>query len=105
MRRTATSPYVKPSADAILDAAERVLTRQGYAGTSLRQLIAEAGVSTTAFYARFDSKEAVLDALVERLLRELHTAAAATLSEARSIEDGFDRGVDVLVAKLGRKRR
>ncbi len=58
----------RPSSDRILGAAEKVFARQGYGETSLRQLMAAARVSTTAFYARFDSKEAVLVALVDRLI-------------------------------------
>jgi len=94
----------RPSSDGILEAAERVFDKQGYGETSLRQLIAEAGVSTTAFYARFDSKDAVLAALVARLLTELHQAATEALGEARSLEDGFERGVHVLVKVLAGHR-
>jgi AcrR family transcriptional regulator len=90
----------KPSADRILLAAERVFARHGYGETSLRQLIAASGVSTTAFYARFASKEAVLDALVARLLGDLHAAATNALGAVKSLEDGFDRGVDVLVETM-----
>ena len=40
----------------ILAAAEALFATTGYGEVSLRQLMAAAGVSTTAFYARFDSK-------------------------------------------------
>lgn len=89
----------------ILDAAERVFIRQGYGETSLRQLMAAAEVSTTAFYARFDSKEAVLIALVERLLGGLFRAEAEALSRVRSMEEGIERGVEVMAETLGPHRR
>lgn len=89
----------------ILDAAERVFIRQGYGETSLRQLMAAAEVSTTAFYARFDSKEAVLIALVERLLGGLFRAEAEALAKVRSMEEGIDRGVEVMAETLGPHRR
>src|SRR5262245_4103001 len=94
----------RPSADKILEAAERVFARHGYGESSLRQLIAEAQVSTTAFYARFDSKDAVLAALIARLLAELHAAATESLGEARTLEEGFEQGVGVLVRVLSGHR-
>lgn len=89
----------------ILDAAERVFIKQGYGETSLRQLMAAAEVSTTAFYARFDSKEAVLIALVERLLGGLFRAEAEALSRVRSMEEGIERGVEVMAESLLPHRR
>ena len=89
----------------ILDAAERVFIKQGYGETSLRQLMAAAEVSTTAFYARFDSKEAVLVALVDRLLGGLFRAEAEALSKVRSMEEGIERGVEVMAETLGPHRR
>ena len=42
---------------AILQATLRVLTDQGYAGMSIEQVAAEAGVGKTAIYRRYSSKE------------------------------------------------
>ena len=42
---------------AILQATLRVLTDQGYAGTSIEKVAAEAGVGKTAIYRRYSSKE------------------------------------------------
>jgi AcrR family transcriptional regulator len=86
----------KPSADRILEAAEEVFAAHGYADVSLRQLIAAAGVSTTAFYARFDSKEAVMAELVTRLFADLYTDAPTVLDRARDLESGIVLGVDLL---------
>jgi AcrR family transcriptional regulator len=94
----------KPSADRILEAAETVFDQHGYGETSLRMLMSAAGVSTTAFYARFHSKEDVLAALVSRFITELTEQAVAALEEVGSLEEGFDRGVDVLVDVLSRHR-
>src|SRR5262245_33673157 len=62
--------------------------------------MSEAGISTTAFYARFDSKERVLEALVQRLLLDLQGAAVSALADAKGLEDGFDRGIDALVTTI-----
>ncbi|MCA9598257.1 MAG: TetR/AcrR family transcriptional regulator [Myxococcales bacterium] len=95
----------RPSSDRILAAAEREFARRGYGETSLRQLMSAAKVSTTAFYARFATKEDVLRQLVLGLLSDLDERARAELSAAESVEDGFRRGVDVLVSVMAPKQR
>lgn len=94
----------KPSADRILAAAERVFVRVGYGEASLRQVMTEAKVSTTAFYARFDSKEAVLRALVLGLLGELTTVVARDLAPVRGLEHRFQRGVELMCEVLVPRR-
>ncbi len=96
--------HPRPSSDRILSAAAQEFARRGYGDTSLRQLMASAKVSTTAFYARFSTKEAVLRQLVLDLLTELDARARAELLRAGGIEDGFERGVDVLLEVLIPKR-
>lgn len=94
----------KPSTDRILESAEKVFARHGYSELSLRQLMAAAGVSTTAFYARFDSKEAVLAALTRQLFGELHAHAPEVLNKARDLETGIDLGVDLLCDRFGPRK-
>src|SRR5687767_6208897 len=96
----ATKRRKKPSADGILDAAEKIFAAQGYGETSLRDLMAAAGVSTTAFYARFDSKEAVLDELIRRMVESLSTEFLEATSKAANIEAGFAAAVDVMMTSL-----
>lgn len=50
----------------ILDTAERLIGEQGYAATSLRQIIAEAAVNLAAVHYHFGSKEELLVSLIER---------------------------------------
>jgi len=50
----------------ILDTAERLIGDQGYAATSLRHIIAEAGVNLAAVNYHFGSKEDLLDELILR---------------------------------------
>lgn len=50
----------------ILDTAERLFAQQGYAATSLRGIIAEAGVNLAAVHYHFHSKEALLEAVILR---------------------------------------
>ena len=50
----------------ILNTAQRLIGDQGYSGTSLRHIIAEAGVNLAAVHYHFGSKEELLDELVAR---------------------------------------
>ena len=50
----------------ILDTAERLFSEQGYAATSLRSIIAGAGVNLAAVHYHFHSKEALLEAVILR---------------------------------------
>jgi AcrR family transcriptional regulator len=53
--------------DQLLEAAARVFARQGYEGTKILDIVAEAGLSTGAVYGRFGSKNALLqEAVVAR---------------------------------------
>ena len=50
----------------ILDTAERLFAEQGYTATSLRAIIAAAGVNLAAVHYHFHSKEALLEAVILR---------------------------------------
>lgn len=58
----------------ILDAATRAFVRGGYHGTSVDDVIREAGVARGTFYLYFESKHAVFESLVERMLAVLLAA-------------------------------
>ncbi len=95
---------LRPSADRILVAAEQLFATNGYGDVSLRQLIAATGVSTTAFYARFDSVDAVLDTLTQQLFTDLQQEAAKALPLARNLDDGIERGIDILCDRFTRRK-
>ncbi|MEV7477799.1 TetR/AcrR family transcriptional regulator C-terminal domain-containing protein [Streptomyces halstedii] len=58
------------SRDAILEAAVRLVDRQGLAALSMRQLGAELGVEAMALYHHIPNKSALLDGMVERVVAE-----------------------------------
>ncbi|SNS65051.1 transcriptional regulator, TetR family [Geodermatophilus saharensis] len=60
----------------LLEAAERVFTARGFAGASVDQVAAEAGLTKGAVYSNFASKEALVVALMRRRLE-------ASMSEVR----------------------
>jgi len=57
---------VNHTKERILDTAERLFSEQGYAATSLRSIIASAGVNLAAVHYHFHSKEALLEAVILR---------------------------------------
>jgi len=72
------SPRTYPSArERILDAAERVLLRDGLRGLSVDAVLREAELSKGGFFHHFKSKEELLGALVERLVEEVSGRLAA----------------------------
>jgi AcrR family transcriptional regulator len=68
----------------ILDTAERLIGEQGYAATSLRQVIAEAGVNLAAVHYHFGSKEELLDAVVVRKAAPVNEARLARLERVEA---------------------
>lgn len=70
----------------ILDTAERLFAEQGYDATSLRQIIAAAGVNLAAVHYHFGSKEELLDGLVVRRARPVNDARIALLDKLEAEE-------------------
>ncbi|UGQ10187.1 TetR family transcriptional regulator [Yinghuangia sp. ASG 101] len=68
---TAGTPRV--TRDAVLDTAMRLVRESGAQGLSMRKLAAELGVAVTSIYWHVGNREALLDELVERVLREMGT--------------------------------
>src|ERR1035441_9434380 len=68
----------------ILDTAERLFSEQGYAATSLRSIIARAGVNLAAVHYHFHSKEALLEAVIlRRSVPANHEPIASRPAESR----------------------
>ena len=57
--------------EAIVDATVELLLREGAAGLNVKAIMAEAGVSRTAFYRRFDTAHDAVVAVLDRLLAHM----------------------------------
>lgn len=55
----------------ILDISEKLFIENGYDDTSISDIINEAGIAKGTFYHYFESKEHLLDELLERIVREI----------------------------------
>ena len=67
MARTLNAATHAVRRDAFLDVAERLITTRGYEQVSVQDILDELAASKGAFYHYFDSKEALLQAVVERM--------------------------------------
>jgi AcrR family transcriptional regulator len=55
----------------ILDAAQRLVYSRGYEQLSIQDILGELHISKGAFYHYFDSKQALLEALIERMAKQV----------------------------------
>jgi AcrR family transcriptional regulator len=70
----------------LIDATVAVAERDGVDGLTTRAIVAEAGVSAGMFYGHFDSKEALLAAVVDHKTDELTTLVHAELELGTPVE-------------------
>jgi AcrR family transcriptional regulator len=84
----------------ILDAAEKLFARHGFESTSLRSIIASAGVNLAAIHYHFRSKEGLIRAVIERrfapvnderlrLLAEFENHRASKIARVEEILEAF----------------
>jgi AcrR family transcriptional regulator len=78
----------------ILDTAERLIAEQGYAATSLRHIIAEAGVNLAAIHYHFGSKEELLDEVIQRKIGPVNEQRLAWLDRLEREAAPASPGVD-----------
>lgn len=72
----------------ILDAAEKLFARHGFESTSLRSIIASAGVNLAAIHYHFRSKEGLIRAVIERRFAPVNDERLRLLAEYESQADG-----------------
>ena len=70
------------SRERIVSAAAKAIRRSGYDGTGVADIMKEAGLTHGAFYAHFDSREAMLAAAADRAGAEANGFAANVLAAA-----------------------
>ena len=69
-----TNPVQERSRDSfvrLVKSAEALISEKGFAQTSLREICAKAGLTSGAFYARFDQKEDLAFPMLENLFAEM----------------------------------
>lgn len=90
-----TEAYRDARRSEIADAALRCFAAKGFHRTSMADIIAESGLSAGAIYGHFDSKEALLSSVAERVL----TSRGSELEQRRAGQGPLAPG-EVLVVIL-----
>jgi AcrR family transcriptional regulator len=108
LRIRATSPRaVNPQnhaarRDEFVDAGQRLIQTRGYEQFSIEELLAEVGASKGAFYHYFDSKDALLEAIVDRFVELAVAERDREVAEVRSAVPLTDADVERLREALSR---
>ena len=80
MARTVNATLHMVRRDAFLDVAQRLIQAKGYEAMSVQDLLDELDASKGAFYHYFDSKQALLEAVVERFAEGAMASLAPVLN-------------------------
>lgn len=74
------------SHERIVQAAARAIRRSGYDGTGVADIMKEAGLTHGAFYAHFESREAMLAAAADRAGAEANAVAAQVIGSVPPVQ-------------------
>jgi AcrR family transcriptional regulator len=89
------------TADLILDAAERLFARQGFAATTIKQIGKEAAVNPALLYYYYDSKETLYRAMLQRILAQLLARGTDAIERAATHADRIRAFVRAQARLLG----
>lgn len=87
----------RETVDAVLEAAARILTRDGYARATTNRIAEKAGISVGSLYQYFPSKDAILVALVARHMDEVRARMLAALATDGTVEVRLERAITSLL--------
>jgi TetR/AcrR family transcriptional regulator len=85
----------------ILDAAEELFARRGFAGVGLSEIADAVGLGKSSLFHHFPTKAQLYAAVVERILAEIESALMRALAAGGSPVERVDRWVDTIIDLLG----
>jgi len=94
-------PESSTTQDQILDAAERLFARQGFAATTIKEIGKEAAVNPALLYYYYDSKETLYRAMLQRILSQLLTRGVDAVERATTHADRIRAFVRAQARLLG----
>jgi AcrR family transcriptional regulator len=94
------APQSQPTRSSILDAAEELFSRQGFSGTTTKEIGHASGTNPALLYYHFGSKEQLYRAVIERLADALVARGRESLSGARTPDQGIRGLVEAQAAFL-----
>lgn len=96
-----TQPVEIPARDKILDAAEALFARRGYAGVGMSEIADAVGLSKSSLFHHFPTKAQLYAATADRILRVIEGALTAALAAGGTPVERLDRWVDTIADLLG----
>lgn len=99
MARTVKPEAVASKRREILDAAQRLVLTKGYEQMSIQDILDEVQISSGAFHHYFDSRRALLEAVIERIKQEsekpllpiIHDPSLSAIEKLQGFFDTLDR--------------
>ena len=91
--------------DEFIDAGQRLIQTRGYEQFSIEDLLAEVGASKGAFYHYFGSKQALLEAIVDRLVDDALVRVASVVDDEHTTAVEKFRGYFQMIGALKAERR
>jgi len=88
--------------DKILDTAEELFARRGYAGVGLSEIAEGVGLGKSSLFHHFRGKAQLYAAVVIRLLTEIEHEVTRALAAGGTPTERLDRWIDTLIDVLGK---
>jgi AcrR family transcriptional regulator len=98
MNNAAEQP--KPRKEEILDVATRLFAERGYEGTSMNDVAERVGMRKASLFYHFATKDALYEAVLDRLVASLQVALEAVYVSSGTFEDRLDAVTETLVTVL-----
>ena len=94
-------PVKQLSRDKILDQAEALFARRGFAGIGLAEVAESVGLGKSSLFHHFHSKAQLYAAVIARILGRIEAVMMRSLAAGGSPTERVERWIDVLVDTLG----
>jgi AcrR family transcriptional regulator len=95
-----STPKGKNTQAAILESANELFLRQGYHGTSMRQIARDAGIALGGIYNHFSSKEAIFEAVFLANHPVLQMIPAIEAAEGETVDDFVRDAAKQMIAAI-----
>lgn len=90
-----------PAREKILDAAEALFARRGFAGVGMSEIAEAVGLGKSTLFHHYATKAQLYAAVVERILAEIETALTRALADGGTPVQRLDRWIDTVCDLLG----
>ncbi len=100
MKRLSGPSAAVSSRDKILDVAEALFARRGYAGVGLREVAAAVGLGKSSLFHHFRSKGHLYYEVIGRVLGRIQTSLRSVRQRDATVSEQLDRWIDTLIDAL-----